>query len=155
MVSKKVGENINKALKYIPLEEVTELPETRFNLPQWHSYEHSIWKLGEQIRQIILEDSKIKLSEGQIEKIIEIINNPLAKRGRQTFIWLLGKRKYAGLASRIIDQIYDEDVSLHVFDTIYKMRALGYEKEIMDFQESFKPLTLEKKKIARYLNGFR
>ena len=31
----------------------------------------------------------------------------------------------------------------------------AYEKEIMDFQESFKPLTLEKKKIARYLNGFR
>ena len=155
MVSKEVGRYINTALRCIPSEESEELPRMVYNLPQWHSYEHNIWKYGERIRQILLENSKIQLLDSQIEKIIEIINNPLAKRGRQTFIWLLGKRKYAGLAPRIIDQIYDDDVSLHVFDTIYKMRALGYEKEILDFQERFKPLAAERKKIVRYLVGFK
>ena len=114
-----------------------------------------VWKTGEQMRQILLKNEKTELSDSQIEKIIGIINNPLAKRGRQTFVWLLGKRKYAELAPRIIDQIYDDDVSLHVFNTIYNMRALGYEKEILDFQERFKLLVADRKKITRYLNGFK
>ena len=155
MISKEIGKKINNALKYIPLTELEELPKTRYNLPQWHSYEHSVWRIGEDIRQILLKNKKIELSDNQIEKIIEIINNPLAKRGRQTFVWLFGKRKYAGLAPRIIGQIYNDDVSLHIFDTIYKMRALGYEKEILDFQERFKPLAVDRKKITRYLNGFK
>ena len=155
MISKEIGKKINDALKYIPSKELEELPKTRDNLPQWHNYEHFIWKTGEQMRQILLKNKKTELSDSQIEKIIGIINNPLAKRGRQTFVWLLGKRKYAGLAPRIIDQIYDDDVSLHVFNTIYKMRALGYEKEILDFQERFRPLAVDRKKITRYLNGFK
>ncbi len=154
MTNREIGKKINDVLKHIPSEELTELPKTRYGLSQWHSYEYFIWKAGEQIRQMLLKNKNIELSDSQIEKIIEIINNPLAKRGRQTFTWLLGKRKYAGLAPRIIDQIYDDDISLHIFNTIYKMRALGYEKEILDFQERFKPLAAERKKIKRYLNGF-
>ena len=155
MTNREIGRKIDNVLKHIPLKDLEELPKTRYGLSQWHSYEHFIWKTGEQIRQMLLKNKNIVLSDKQIEKIIEIINNPLAKRGRQTFAWLLGKRKYAGLAPRIIDQIYDDDVSLHIFDTIYKMRALGYEKEILDFQERFKPLAAERKKIKRYLDGFK
>ena len=75
MISKEIGKKINDALKYIPSKELEELPKTRDNLPQWHNYEHFIWKTGEQMRQILLKNKKTELSDSQIEKIIGIINN--------------------------------------------------------------------------------
>jgi hypothetical protein len=154
MTINKIDILLGEAIKLIPPEKLPELPNNMFGYPQKHKYERDIWKIGEEIRQLLLTDKKAELSAEQIEQVLSIINNPTADRGRQSLIWLLGKRKYAHFAPKIIKHIYDDNVSLHIFDTIYKMRAMGYEKEILDFAERFKPLAADRRKIARYLNSF-
>ena len=52
MTNREIGRKIDNALKHIPPKELEELPKTRYGLSQWHSYEHFIWKTGEQIRQM-------------------------------------------------------------------------------------------------------
>lgn len=154
LLDNKIDMLLDHAITLIPSKELPSLPKNQFGDSQWHKYEHDIWAIGEEIRQI-LANNKAALSEGQVEKIIYIIKAPFANRGRQSFVWLLGKRQYAHLAPRIINQIYDDTISLHIFDSIYKMRAMGYEKEILDFQERFRPLASDRKKIQKYLNSFR
>jgi len=154
MTKNEIDTLLSKAIKLIPPKKPPELPKDRYGTPRWHEYEHDMWRIGENVRQILLSDKKAELSEEQIEKVVFIINNPPANRGRQSFIWLLGKRKYAHFAPRIIGQIYDDNISLHIFDTIYKMRAIGYDKEVSEFEKRFKPLASDRRKIKRYLSSF-
>ena len=73
MTNREIGRKIDNALKHIPPKELEELPKTRYGLSQWHSYEHFIWKTGEQIRQMLLKNKNIVLSDKQIEKIILVL----------------------------------------------------------------------------------
>ncbi|MGY3778951.1 hypothetical protein [Isobaculum melis] len=149
-----VNSLLEDAIKLIPSKMLEDLPPNRLGIIYSLPFESKLWAMGEQLRQLIQTDKKFQFDERQIKLLLKIIQNKQAKRGRQSFVMLLGKRKYAYLAPQLIPYLDDPCIALHIFDTIYKMRALGYKKEFLDFQKKFKPLANDRKKIQNYLNDF-
>lgn len=123
-----------KAEHTIPREVPPDLPSTKntSGVPAWHDFEFTIWNTAEEIRQLS-SASKKTFHKGQLDRIVGICLNPNAKRGRQSFVMLLGKTKYCDYSSSLIALLDDEDVNGHVIDTLYKMRAAGYAALIAPF----------------------
>ena len=111
----------------IPREMATDLPYMKQfpDVHEWHDFELKIWDMGEKIRQLIFS-SKATFDQGQIRRIVDICLDKRAKRGRQSFVMLLGKVKYREQAHALIPLLEEEDVDGQVIDTLYKMRANGY-----------------------------
>jgi len=103
---------------------------------EFHSFEHRIWGIGEQIRQITFSKPQVRKNEKLQEAFLRISINKNAKRGRQSFILLLGYKVCSQRASDIVSQICDKRVSGHVIDTLLKMQASGFVKDVMPFQNS-------------------
>lgn len=102
-------------------------------LPEWHFFEQQIWKNGEDIRQILLANKKLKEREDIFDRLLEIATDTKAKRGRQSFILLFGSVRHSKYAAALIEQINDEFVNGHVIDTIYRMKTDKYIREIEPF----------------------
>lgn len=119
------------------------------DVPNWHHYEHKIWAIGEQIRQIIYSEKSLKKDKELNNLIIEFCLNKNSKRGRQPFVLLLGYKHLSEYAPKLISLINDEYVNGHVIDTIYKMQAKGYEKEIRPFATH--KITWIRKTAIKYL----
>ena len=96
------------------------------DVPEWHRFELDIWTLGEKIRQLLLKNKALRKDKDIFEKILQISLNPKSKRGRQSFIMLLGNTNYTHFANKLITQIADKFVYGQVLHSIYKMRATGY-----------------------------
>lgn len=107
---------------------MTDTPDVR----AWHQFELELWNKGEAIRQLILKSRKEPDPE-QARRICRICTEPFAKRGRQSFILLLGKTRYAGYAPMIAAQLPDDDVAGQVIITLYKMGCSGYLAQIEPF----------------------
>ena len=125
---------LTKAEKLIPNEELPDLPymDAAPDVHEWYQFEHQLWNVGEEIRQLIVENNK-KLNEPQVKRIIEVCLDKKAKRGRQIFILLLGKKCYCAFADEIIPLIDDDDVDGHVIDTIYRMQVGQYVDKVKPF----------------------
>lgn len=121
---------LSKAEALIPEENLSDLPfmELAPDVHDWYMFEHELWEVGEDIRQFLLEN-KNKLNVSQIERIVKICLDKRAKRGRQSFVMLLGSE----YAEQIASLIYDYDVDGQVIDTLYKMGATGYSDLIEPF----------------------
>lgn len=122
---------LSEAEALIPSEALPDLPFMP-EAPDVHGYyrfEHDLWDKGEEIRQLILE-SKKKPNIDQIKRICNICTNPFAKRGRQSFVMLLGKKCYAEYAPIIASFLSDDDIDGHVVDTLYKMGTPDYVAQI-------------------------
>ena len=118
----------------IPHEMLADLPYMKQfpDVHEWHDFEGKIWDMGEQIRQLVFT-SKAYFNNDQINRILNICLDKRAKRGRQSFVMLLGKSKYCEYAHALIPLLEDEDVNGHVIDTLYKMRANAYVSLITPF----------------------
>ena len=123
-----------RAEELIPTEDLPDLPFMKLapNVHDWYKFEHQLWDVGEEIRQFLLVN-KNKLNDNQIERIIEICLNKKAKRGRQSFVMLLGKKIYCSYARRLVSLLDDNDVDGHTIDTLYKMGAAEYIELIRPF----------------------
>ena len=123
-----------RAEELIPTEDLPDLPfmELAPDVHDWYKFEHQLWDVGEEIRQFLLVN-KNKLNDNQIERIIEICLNKKAKRGRQSFVMLLGKKIYCSYARRLVSLLDDNDVDGHTIDTLYKMGAAEYIELIRPF----------------------
>jgi len=84
-----------------------------------------LWNTGEQIRLFLTENDR-KMNAAQLDRIIRICLDKKAKRGRQSFVMLLGRKKYGSLANTIVSSLDDPDVDGHVIETLYKMGAGQY-----------------------------
>ena len=117
--------------KLIPQEDFPDLPymELAPNVHDWYDFEHEIWKLGEDIRQLILAERK-EMNSSQIDRVCKICSDKKAKRGRQSFVMLLGKKKFLPYAERIAVLLPDEDIDGHIISTLYKMGASQYSERI-------------------------
>ena len=64
---------LKKAEDKIPNEILPDLPfmELAPDVHDWYMFEHEIWKTGEEIRQLILNNKKV-LKDSQITRIISI-----------------------------------------------------------------------------------
>lgn len=126
---------IAETLDLIPTElqpDLACIPDAA-DVPDWHDFEHRIWKNGEAIRMLIHTERK-NLNRAQICGILGICGNINAKRGRESFVMLLGKKEYAEYAPHIAELLNDRYVEGHAVYTLYKMGAADYTAEIARFQ---------------------
>lgn len=132
---KRIIELIKATKKLTPDLHESDLPsfEASPDVPLWHSYESEIWELGEEIRQILAEHKDLRKDDFINDNIITFCLNKNAKRGRQSFILLLGYKNLSEYASQLIKMIEDKSVDGQIIDTIYKMQAVGFEEEIRPF----------------------
>ena len=125
---------LTRAEALIPEENLPDLPfmDLAPDVHDWYMFEHELWEVGEDIRQFLLEN-KNKLNVSQIERIVKICLDKRAKRGRQSFVMLLGKKIYNSYADMIVTVLNDDDVDGQVIDTLYKMGAKEYVEQIEPF----------------------
>lgn len=125
---------LTRAEALIPEENLPDLPfmDLAPDVHDWYMFEHELWEVGEDIRQFLLEN-KNKLNVSQIERIVKICLDKKAKRGRQSFVMLLGKKIYNSYADMIVTVLNDDDVDGQVIDTLYKMGAKEYVEQIEPF----------------------
>ena len=123
---------IAQAETAIPDELLPNLPPGRHTSgePEFHSFENSIWQIGERIRQLLLKKTSLRNDETLQSLFLRISVNPNAKRGRQSFIMLLGHKSCRQHASGIASQITDKYVSGHVIGTLLKMQAADFATEV-------------------------
>lgn len=124
----KIRDLLDKASEEIPDEVKPDLPPGEYTsgAPKWYGFEHRIWAYGEDIRQVLLTSKALRKDKELQDAICKISCDPRAKRGRQSFIMLLGFAHCAHLAPQIAAQIDDSDVRGHVISTISKMRCGDY-----------------------------
>src|ERR1700694_3177268 len=62
------------------------------DIPQWHHFEHSLWSIGEQIRQALNSKHKLCGAHSLYAKFLASVQNRHAMRGRQSFVLLFANR---------------------------------------------------------------
>lgn len=129
---KKIDEFLFKAENLIPNDVLPDLPLISPDVHDWYDFEHQLWEIGEEIRMFLKENNR-KLNQYQIDKIVDICLDKRAKRGRQSFVMLLGRKVYADYADKIVSLLSDDDVDGHVIDSLYKMQVGGYSIYIKPF----------------------
>ena len=125
---------LTRAEALIPEENLPALPfmDLAPDVHDWYDFEHKLWEIGETIRQF-LSENKNKLNKKQIDRIVSICLDKKAKRGRQSFVMLLGKKVYSSYADKIVTVLNDDDIDGQVIDTLYKMGAKDYVEQIEPF----------------------
>ena len=128
---------VSRAEKLIPKILEPDLPPTNLfpDIPDWHDFEHKIWKLGAELQQLIKENTALQKKDELFQRILKISINRNAKRGRQSFIMLFDKKHLSNFAKYLITQLDDEFVNGHVIKSIQKMHVAGFESEIQPFIE--------------------
>ena len=128
MTRSEFNARINKILlsaeHLVPQENLPDLPfmELAPTVHDWYDFEHELWEIGENIRQLILTNKK-DLSTEQADRVCKICENIKAKSGRQSFVMLLGKKRFLHYAERIACILLDDDIDGHIISTLYKMGA--------------------------------
>lgn len=122
-----IGVLLDKAEQIIPAEVLPDLPpmESCSEVPDWYDFELELWDTGEEIRQIICSERK-DLDSGQAERVCRICLNGNAKRGRQSLVMLLGKKRFGEYGDRLAALLSDDDVKGHALDSLCKMGASRY-----------------------------
>ncbi len=148
-----VNKLLNAAEEKIPDTELPDLPYLKEapDVHDWYMFEHEIWDIGEDIRQFTVQNKK-KFNEEQIGRIIGIFLDKRAKRGRQSFVMLLGKKAYNGYSDVLISLLCDDDVDGQVIYTLYKMQAGQYVDLIKPFTEHNR--TWIRNEAKRYIQKF-
>ena len=141
---------LQEAGQLIPREPLPALP-ARDGIPAWHPHELALWNIGESIRQLILEAKQFP-SDIQVKNILAVCRNPAAGRGRQSFVLLLGKVRYACYAEEMASLLADRDISGQVINTLYKMKAPGYADQIQPFLADHQ--TWIRNEAKRYLQKY-
>ena len=122
---------IKAARTLVPDTVLAPLPlDECLGVPAWRDFEHQVWAIGEQIRQLFLKAPRLRADRALQEQIVDIACDRRAHRGRQSFVMLLGYRSCVEHAGRLVGQLDDEFVHGHVVDAIYKMRAQGYSDQV-------------------------
>jgi hypothetical protein len=120
--------------------------------PEWYAFEHQVWNYGEEIRQLLTKNKSLNNDNDIQQAILKIACNKKAKRGRQTFILLLGRVDCARFAQEIASQLLDQNVAGHAIDTISKMRSPGFTNEIEPFTKD--KVTWVRNKAKQYIKKY-
>jgi hypothetical protein len=131
----KIIELVAIAEAAIPSELLPDLPPSQQikEVPEWHAFEHQIWKRGEDIRQLLAEKKSLRKDPELQRTFLRIACNEKAKRGRQSFIMLLGYAVCAQFAPDISRQLSDPHVAGHAIDTLSKMHCADYVEAIKPY----------------------
>ncbi|CAB1077111.1 hypothetical protein D1AOALGA4SA_4904, partial [Olavius algarvensis Delta 1 endosymbiont] len=156
---KQIVDLIAQAEEAIPPEQMADLPPGPYlsGAPEWHAYEHTVWQCGESIRQLLAKKSSLRRDLDLQDSFLRIVCNVKAKRGRQSFVMLLGYTSCAHLAPELVGQLSDPFVTGHVIDTLLKMRCADYVTQVQPFA-GHNTAWVRKKAITyvdRYRDGYR
>ncbi|MEW7290514.1 hypothetical protein [Aquimarina sp. 2304DJ70-9] len=145
---------INKANTLTPekLEKNLNPIEGFPDVPDWHKYESDIWAIGEEIRQILYSKKILRKDKEINDLIIEFCLNKNSKRGRQSFVLLLGYKHLSEYAPKLIQMINDKSINGQIIYTLYKMQTKGYEKEIEPFTKD--KITWIRKIAIKYVEKY-
>jgi hypothetical protein len=143
-----------RALSFAPAEYPADLPtrEGLFGAPEWYSFECKAWEIGENIRHQLMGKPKVKANTALLGRIISVIQCRNLRRGRQSFVLLIGFKGASGYADEIARLLSDPDVNGHALDTLLKMRVAGYASKVEALLES--EHTWIRKKAKTYLERY-
>jgi len=150
----KIAELINDAHLLIPSEPVPDLPSSPYTIgaSEWHDFEHKIWKIGEDIRQLFTKQTVLRSDIHLQAAILDICIARNAKRGRQSFVSLLGYKSCIRHAPILVSEIDDPSVEGHIIDSLLKMGASQYINEVRPFVKH--ETTWIRKKAITYCERF-
>ncbi|MBQ0083515.1 MAG: bifunctional metallophosphatase/5'-nucleotidase [Clostridiales bacterium] len=142
---------LDKAESVIPKENLPELPFMKDcpDIHEWYEFEHQLWDIGEELRQETVNRQK-ELNKEQSDRVFNICLNKNAKRGRQSFVLLLGKKCYSEYAESLLKLLSDEDVDGHIISTLNKMGATEYKEAVKPFLNS--KYSWIRKEAKKYIN---
>ncbi len=128
----------DRALSFAPSEYPPDLPssEELLGAPEWYSFEGRVWEIGEHIRSQLQSNPNLKADMGILNKIISVIQCRNLRRGRQSFVLLLGFKGANNYADEIAHFLNDPDVAGHALDALLKMRVAGYASRVEALLES-------------------
>jgi hypothetical protein len=126
--------------------------EELLGAPDWYSFEHEAWGIGESVRRSFVQNPKFKKNQDVLNRVLEVACCRNLRRGRQSFIMALGfvaPRQHAKTLSPFLS---DPDDDGHVVYTLIKMKAPGFISEIEPLLQSDKTWirNLAKKYLSRY-----
>jgi hypothetical protein len=142
------------ALRLAPTEYPPTLSPSKelFGAPDWYPFEHQAWRIGESITQALARDPRLRKREPILSKVAEVATCKNLRRGRQSFVVVLGFVSARHYAERLAAFLGDPDVDGQVLHTLIKMRASGYtrEAELLLFSEK----TWIRRLATRYLDRY-
>lgn len=103
------------------------------NVPAWYEFEREAWAIGETLRHSLKANPTFKRDPSVIRAILEVLQARNLRRGRQSFVMLLGFSSASTHAPLLASFITDPDIDGHVIDTLLKMRAVGYAPQVAKF----------------------
>ena len=119
------------ALRQAPKKFPPDLPVNRLSRqPEWYPFEHSVWETGEHIRHAFLKTRSLRKQTEILDAIVKCALARNLRRGRQSFVMLLGHVAAQPYADAIAPLCADPDVAGHAIDTLIKMRAPGYARHV-------------------------
>src|SRR5262249_39224107 len=104
--------------------------EELFGAEDWYDFEREAWAVGEQVRQAFVRNPKFKKNISILKKVLEVATCRNLRRGRQSFIMVLGFVAAGGFAEELAPALKDSDVNGHVLSTLLKMKATGFAAEV-------------------------
>lgn len=145
---------IRTAEATIPIEMQSDLPPVKFSdgVPDWHPFEYEIWEIGEKIRQFIFPHKALRNDRGLQNAFVRVSTNRCAKRGRQSFVMLLGYRCCVVHAASIASQLDDPCVQGHAIDVLLKMNCGDYVEEVAELTNH--PRNWIRKSAYKYVRRF-
>ena len=141
------------AEKLIPQENLPDLPFMKDapTVHDWYDFEHTLWEIGEKIRQLISSERK-ELNAGQADRVCRICADARAKRGRQSFVMLLGKKRFLPYAEQLAALLPDADIDGHIISTLCKMGASQYVDTIRPYSNH--AMTWIRNEAKRYIQKY-
>lgn len=148
-----VNDLLRLAERLIPEDDLPDLPymDLAPTVHDWYDFEHELWDKGEEIRQLIAAAHK-DLNAEQADRVCRICEDSRAKRGRQSFVMLLGKKRFFPFANRIAAVLPEEDVTGHVISTLYKIGASEYVAQISPYLDH--GITWIRNEAKRYVQKY-
>lgn len=142
---------VEEATRLVPDGLLPPLPPTDIvpEAPAWHPHEHEIWRIGEEIRQLLQSIPKLRSDPDLQQAYVRIIGDRKAGRGRQSFFFLLEFKSCQPCASAVASELDDPDTTGHAISTLRKMRADGYVKEVREYADD--PTTWVRNEARKYL----
>ena len=143
-----------EAIRLAPAEFPPTLPPSKelLGAPEWYPFENQAWPIGESIRQAFVRNPRLKKRENMLAKVAEVATCRNLRRGRQSFIMALGFVSARHYAERLVVFLNDPDVDGQVLNTLIKMKAPTYTREVSALLQSEKAWIrrVAKKYLDRY-----
>jgi hypothetical protein len=111
-------------------------PELLAGAPAWYPFEHRVWAIGEEIRQALAINRRLRADPAVHECLLRVVCERNLRRGRQPFVTNLAFKSAQPVARYLAAFLKDPDIGGEVVDALLKMKAAGYTAEVEPLTQS-------------------